>query len=95
MTTSSEPVAEARRSPARTPDFFIVGHAKSGTTALYEMLRPHPQIFMPTLKEPWFFAEELRPLAALRPAGTGRTPSTLEEYLALWGARLSAIAHAL
>ena len=27
------------------PDFFIVGHPKSGTTALYEMLRRHPQIY--------------------------------------------------
>ncbi len=34
------------------PDFFIVGHPKCGTTALYEMLRRHPQIFMPALKEP-------------------------------------------
>ena len=34
------------------PDFFIVGHPKCGTTALYEMLRGHPQIFMPDLKEP-------------------------------------------
>jgi hypothetical protein len=84
MTTSSEPVAEARRSPARTPDFFIVGHAKSGTTALYEMLRPHPQIFMPTLKEPWFFATDMRPRFQPRRAGTG--PRTLEEYLSLFAA---------
>jgi len=37
------------------PGFFIVGHAKCGTTALYEMLRCHPQIHMPA-KEPRFFA---------------------------------------
>jgi Sulfotransferase domain len=43
----------------RLPDFFIVGHAKSGTTALYEMLRGHPQIYMPDVKEPWFFATDL------------------------------------
>ena len=30
----------------RMPDFFIAGHQKCGTTALYEMLRRHPQIFM-------------------------------------------------
>ena len=50
------PVAESRvLEPCpglRVPDFFIVGHAKSGTTALYEMLRQHPQIFMPASKEP-------------------------------------------
>ena len=41
------------------PDFFIVGAFKSGTTALYEYLRAHPQIFMPFHKEPNFFGEDL------------------------------------
>lgn len=59
------------------PDFFIVGHAKSGTTALYEMLREHPQIFLPASKEPWFFASELHERTPPRPEGT---PRTLEEY---------------
>jgi hypothetical protein len=45
------------------PDFFVVGHAKCGTTAMYEMLRRHPQVFMPEYhggfgKEPWFFSRE-------------------------------------
>ncbi len=69
------------------PDFFIVGHQKCGTTALYEMLRGHPQIFMPTLKEPRFFATDLRtrlrPQDAERPADN-RLPYTLEDYLALF-----------
>ncbi len=43
------------RPDGRVPDFFIVGHPKCGTTALYEMLRRHPQIHMPA-KEPRFFA---------------------------------------
>ncbi len=43
----------------RVPDFFIVGQPKSGTTALYDMLAAHPQIFIPELREPAFFAEEL------------------------------------
>ena len=55
---SSDAPAALRR--GRLPDFFIVGHGKSGTTALYEMLRRHPQIYMPANKEPWFFATELR-----------------------------------
>jgi hypothetical protein len=66
----------------RSPDFFIVGHHKSGTTALYEMLRRHPQIFMPELKEPRFLANELR-----SPDDGGRRsphPRTLQEYLALF-----------
>ncbi len=44
-------------SDGRIPDFFIVGHPKCGTTALYEMLKQHPQIHMP-VKEPRFFVME-------------------------------------
>lgn len=84
MTLSGDSPGASHPPRGRTPDFFIVGHGKSGTTALWDMLRRHPQLYMPYNKEPWFFAEELRPLAALRPAGTGSTPSTLEEYLALF-----------
>jgi hypothetical protein len=65
----------------RVPDFFIVGQPKSGTTALYEMLGRHPQIFMPAGKEPWFFAEELHDRAPPRPEGTAQT---LEQYAALF-----------
>jgi hypothetical protein len=43
----------------RFPDFFIVGAFKSGTTALYEYLRPHPQVFMPFHKEPLYFGDDL------------------------------------
>jgi hypothetical protein len=64
---------------ARLPDFFVVGQPKSGTTALYEMLRAHPQIFMPASKEPWFFADELLERTPPRPEGT---PRTLAEYSA-------------
>jgi Sulfotransferase domain len=63
----------------RIPDFFIVGLPKSGTSALYSMLRRHPQIFMPDSKEPWFFAEELHERTPPRPEGT---PQTLEQYRA-------------
>ncbi len=41
------------------PDFFVVGAFKSGSTALYEALRRHPQIFMPFHKEPVFFGADL------------------------------------
>lgn len=63
----------------RTPDFFIVGHPKCGTTALFEMLRTHPQIYMPDCKETQFFATEL----GSRPGTEGRT---LAWYLALFAA---------
>jgi hypothetical protein len=68
----------------RGPDFVLVGHAKSGTTALYEMLRQHPEIFLPDLKEPQFLASDLR--WRFQPPIFGPHPSTLEEYLALFAA---------
>jgi Sulfotransferase family len=78
------PAAGPTLAPApgkRLPDFFIVGHPKCGTTALYETLRRHPQIYMPSGKEPWFFAPELHVRTPPRPEGT---PRTLEEYLSLF-----------
>ncbi len=63
----------------RVPDFFIAGHPKCGTTALHLMLRSHPEIFMPDLKEPQFFAPEMR-------VGARALPDTLEAYMALFAA---------
>lgn len=40
------------------PNFFIVGAPKSGTSALYEYLRHHPNVFMPLRKEPNYFATD-------------------------------------
>jgi len=83
MSTSSDSLARSREGGIGTvPDFFIVGHAKCGTTALYEMLAPHPEIFMPELKEPAFFATDLR--RRFQPPGAGPLPETLEDYLALF-----------
>ena len=78
MTTSTEKPRQRHR--GRIPDFFIVGQHKSGTTALYEMLRRHPQIYMPDLKEPRFFASDLRPLMGSNTA----LPDTFEDYTALF-----------
>jgi hypothetical protein len=63
------------------PDFFVVGHAKCGTTALYEALKPHPQIFLPELKEPYFFIPEVREEERWT---LFDAPRTLEQYLALF-----------
>ena len=41
------------------PDFFIVGAPRCGTTALYEYLRGHPEIFLPEHKEPLYFGSDL------------------------------------
>lgn len=40
------------------PNFIIVGAGKSGTTALYEYLFEHPEVYMSELKETNFFALE-------------------------------------
>ncbi|MEX1018968.1 MAG: sulfotransferase [Litorilinea sp.] len=46
----------------RLPDFFILGKAKSGTTALYAALNAHPAVFMSYPKEPCFFVCEDGPV---------------------------------
>src|SRR6476646_2032891 len=84
MSAPSGPAGEtvAAASALRVPEFFIIGHHKSGTTALYEMLRRHPQLYLPDLKEPKFFASDLRSL--LNPSPASAVPTTYEEYLALF-----------
>ena len=37
------------------PNFMCIGAAKSGTTTLCDILRQHPDIFIPSYKEPHFF----------------------------------------
>jgi hypothetical protein len=44
----------------KLPNFFIVGAPKAGTTSLYSYLRQHPQIYMSPIKEPNYFADEMR-----------------------------------
>ncbi|HYM54509.1 MAG TPA: sulfotransferase [Solirubrobacteraceae bacterium] len=69
----------------RVPDFFIVGPPKTGTTSLHAMLRAHPQIFMPELKEPMFLASDMEPRAGHEQEPRElQYPHTLEEYLALF-----------
>ncbi len=43
----------------RTPDFFLVGAPKSGTTALFDWLGQHPRIHAPVEKEPHHFGSDL------------------------------------
>lgn len=37
------------------PNFMCIGAAKSGTTTLYDILKQHPDVFIPSFKEPHFF----------------------------------------
>lgn len=56
----------------RLPTFLVIGAAKSGTTALWAILRQHPDVFMPELKEPHHYAfPPGRPAPAF--AGPGAT----------------------
>jgi hypothetical protein len=79
MTSSAEAAQAARAAPGRLPDFFIVGHAKSGTSAMYRMLRGYPQLHMP-YKEPSFFVPEIRSAASTRYA------RGIADYMALFAA---------
>ena len=49
------------------PTFLIIGAAKAGTTSLYNYLRQHPDVFMPEVKEPRFFAYVDDPPAMVGP----------------------------
>jgi len=62
------------------PNFFIGGAPKCGTTALYYYLKDHPNIFLPTLKEPHYWCEDLPGL---------RKHKTLSEYLELFDSSTS------
>ena len=42
------------------PSFFIVGAPKTGTTSLHHYLDQHSQIYMSPVKEPCYFASEVR-----------------------------------
>jgi hypothetical protein len=94
MTDESEVAGEAslaelrraRASGRRVPDFFIVGHAKCGTTAMHAMLRCHPQIFMPIRKETQFLAHDQVDDDDDGGGRPGGRPRTLEAYLSLFEA---------
>jgi hypothetical protein len=48
------------------PNFFIVGAMKAGTTSLYRYLENVPEIFLPKIKEPNYFASKEIPLDSFR-----------------------------
>src|ERR1700722_1456477 len=78
---------QAARTPGqRLPDFFIVGHAKCGTTAMHEMLGVHPQIFLPANKETQFLARDPDDRVADGKRRPTTRPLTLPAYLSLFEA---------
>ncbi|MBL0095374.1 MAG: sulfotransferase [Bacteroidetes bacterium] len=65
-----------------SPDFFIIGSPKAGTTALYAYLAGHPQVCMSSDKEPNYFSGDQ--IAAQGLYYKKKNPKTLEEYLQLF-----------
>lgn len=70
--------------PSPLPNFFLAGAPKSGTTSLYHYLDQHPEIYMSPIKEPNYFASEIRLdrfSERLRPRAE-RDAKALQTYLA-------------
>ncbi len=69
----------------KKPNLFIVGQPKSGTTALYEFLNQHPEVFMCPMKEPWYFARDLiQERLRYHKREIGKRPKNDWEYLNLF-----------
>lgn len=77
---------------ADLPDFLLVGAAKSGTSSLYSYLVQHPEVFLPAVKEPNYFAYRGMPLDTGGPKAADmlekllhkKTVTRLDEYKALY-----------
>ena len=72
------------KSLTKLPNFLIVGAAKSGTTFLYQILKQHPEVYMPMNKEPRFFVSSFyKNINASHPRYR-TTVFTLEDYIKLF-----------
>lgn len=71
-------------STLRWPDFFIVGAQRAGTTSLYTYLNGHPDIFMPEIKEPHFFARVEQGREILLRSLLSKVVTSEREYLELF-----------
>lgn len=69
----------------KLPDFLIVGAARSATTSLFYYLKNYDEIYMPALKEPWFFSYADNPPNYASP-GAYDVVYKLEDYVALFKA---------
>jgi len=74
--------------PMRTPNFLIIGAQKCGTTALYDALCQHPEIYMSPVKEPFYFVLNGAPPPFPTPSDEyrARLRYTDESYAALFQA---------
>lgn len=67
-----------------TPDLFIAGHSKSGTTALADFLGQHPGVATSRVKEPNYFCPEFCRADPERQPESAFLPRTPEEYASLF-----------
>jgi len=67
----------------KTPDFLIVGAAKSGTSSLHSYLGKHPDIYMPEKRKELYFWHVATNTnrSIIDHAGEGNIPTRLDEYL--------------
>jgi hypothetical protein len=72
----------------KTPNFLVIGAQKCGTTALYDALRRHREIFMSSIKEPFYFVLNGAPPPYTAPSAEyqARLRYTAESYAALFQA---------
>lgn len=69
---------------AKQPNLFIVGAPKCGTTSIASYLSTHPDIFVPAVKEPHYFAEDFDNFRAFKNIGDYLSlyaKATKEKYL--------------
>ncbi|MEO8723538.1 MAG: sulfotransferase [Sphingobium sp.] len=71
---------------AKAPNFMIIGAARAGTTALYGLVRQHPDVFMSAIKETNYFAFEGKPLDYRGPGAefVNNSVASWDEYLRLF-----------
>jgi hypothetical protein len=63
-----------------TPNFLVIGAAKSGTSSLDRYLSEHPQIFMPPKKEAHFFSVDDFPARFTGPGDDGMNIHTIRSW---------------
>lgn len=65
------------------PNFFGIGQTRGGTTFLYSLLKPHPEVFLSDLKESRFFNHQIDD-PQRKEKIHGDRPVTLADYQALF-----------
>ncbi len=68
----------------RLPNFLIIGAHKAGTTSLFNYLKPHPEVFVPELKEARFFAFKPDDPDYLKKGSKAYPITTINQYSALF-----------